>query len=235
MRGQFGLLIELQHLDDRLRALQHEQYGLPQKLLPYEQVCQKAREALAQLFDSVEDTERHRRTLERELDSLQTQLAKTQSKLREVKTNKEYSAVLAEIDTGKQHIAVLEDQVLDLMERAEQQRQAHQAQEQNVQEAMRDLAEQEAHTQQAHTALAQQISAEQTKRQALVDGLEANLYATYQRLLSQRDKKAVVVVQGGACTGCHLKVQPQLVSEIRQQEKLHTCPHCRRILLWPAE
>ena len=235
MSGQFRLLIELQHLDDRLRALRAEQHDLPQILQPYEQACATAREELARLHATIEDAERQRRTLERELDSLQTQLAKTQSKLRDVKTNKEYSAVLAEIDAGKQHIAALEDQVLDLMEMTEQQRQAHQAQEQHVREAGQKLTEQEKHVQQTHAGLAQRITAEEAMRQDLVADLDDNFYAIYQRRAAQRGGQAVVQVQDGTCNGCHLKIQPQLVSEIRQQEKLTTCPHCQRILLWPVE
>lgn len=235
VRSQFLLLVELQRVDDRLHALQVEQHDLPRQLCSYELACTEARQELSRLRDDIDHSERQRRTLERELDSSQAQLAKTQSKLREVKTNKEYSAVLAEIDTGKQHIAALEDRVLDLMEATEHYRQEHQMQERCAQEATQELAEQERHVQQGHAAFAQQIAAEEVKRQQLVADLDTNLYATYQRLATQRNGQAVTQVRDATCGGCHLKVQPQLVSEIRQQAKLTTCPHCQRILLWPAE
>ena len=235
VRSQFLILVELQRLDDRLHALQVKQHNLPQQLGSYELACTEARQELSRLQDDIEHSERQRRTLERDLDSSQVQLAKTQSKLREVKTNKEYSAVLAEIDTAKQGIAALEDQVLDLMEATEQHRQEHQMQEQRAQKAMQELTEQERHVKQEHVAFAQKISTEEVQRQQLVAALDTKLYATYQRLATQRNGQAVAQVRDETCGGCHLKVQPQLVSEIRQQDKLTTCPHCQRILLWPAE
>jgi predicted nucleic acid-binding Zn-ribbon protein len=61
------------------------------------------------------------------------------------------------------------------------------------------------------------------------------VYAAYQRLAGVRGGQSVVHVQNGTCGGCYLKVQPQLVSEIRRQDKLVTCPHCQRMLLWPVE
>src|SRR5919199_756979 len=73
---------------------------------------------------------RQQRTLERELGSHQDALRKTQSKAHEVKTNKEYSAILAEIALGKQRLEALEDQLLALMEATDQQRQASRVQEQ---------------------------------------------------------------------------------------------------------
>jgi len=60
------------------------------------------------------------------------------------------------------------------------------------------------------------------------------LLEVYEKLAAQNDGSVVVHLKDGVCGGCHLKVQPQLVSEIRLQESLHTCPHCRLILLWPA-
>jgi hypothetical protein len=235
MRSQFLLLVELQGLDDRLRALEAEQQRLPQQLQPYETTCMEARQTLRCLQEDIEHTERQRRGLEQELESLQAQLAKTQGRLHEIKTNKEYSAVLTEMAVGKQRITAIEDQVLNLMEYTEQSRRTVQMQEQHVQEVMQAFAEHSKHVQQNQQTLTEQLMLEQTKRQQIVVDLDEKLYAVYHRLAIQRGSQVVVYVQNGTCGGCHLKVQPQLVSEIRQQNTLITCPHCQRMLLWPSE
>ena len=169
-----------------------------------------------------------------ELQSTQDILAKVQRKLREVKTNKEYSAVLAEINAGKQRMMSMEDQLLQLMEQAEQKRQAKRLQEQRVQTAHNVLREQGHIVEQASEALNQKILAEREKRYQATVELSAELLKAYENLAAQNDGSVVVHLKDGVCGGCHLKVQPQLVSEIRLQESLHTCPHCRLILLWPA-
>lgn len=234
MQDQFPLLTTLQQLDNRLGALQTKVKALPEQLQAYDAVCTEARQALVATEDDIERTERQRRSLERELDRSQAQLAKTQTKLRGVKTNKEYSAVLAEIDTGKQQIATLEDQILELMEAVELQRQKRQQQAHHVQVSEQELTQQAARIRQEQAVLAKQVTAEEEARQHIVADVESHLYVRYQQLRSIRDRQAVVFVQEGACGGCHLKVQPQLVSEVRQQDKLITCPHCQRILLWPT-
>ncbi len=234
MRDQFPLLAILQQLDNRLHALQLEVDVLPQQLQVYDVACTEARQTLATVEGEIERTERQWRALERELDSSQAQLAKTQTKLREVKTNKEYSAVLVEIDTGKQHVAALEDQILELMETVELHRQKRQQQDRHVQVSGQELAQKAERVRQEQSVLAKQVVAEEEERQQIVADLESDLYVRYQQLGSMRDRQAVVLVQDGACGGCHLKVQPQLVSELRQQDTLITCPHCQRILLWPT-
>jgi predicted nucleic acid-binding Zn-ribbon protein len=234
VQDQFLLLITLQQLDDRLRTLGIEQKKLPQQLQPYEQACATMQGQLASVQDAIDQAERQRRTLERELDRDQAQLAKTQSKLHEVKTNKEYSAVLAEIAMGKQRIDALEDQVLELMEQTEQARRTVHMHEQGVQQALHELETQHHKIEQAKQVLAQQITDYDRERQQIAARLDLKLYTLYQRLAAQRGGLAVVQVYEGTCGGCHLKVQPQLVSEIRRQETLVACPHCQRILLWPV-
>jgi predicted nucleic acid-binding Zn-ribbon protein len=234
MDNQFVLLMELQRLDKQLRVLYAEQQQLPQRLRSYEMVCTAAQQSLTHLQENIALSERQRRALERELDGLQAHLHKTQSRLHEVKTNKEYSAVLTEIDTGKQRIAAFEDQVLDLMERTEQHHHKYREQDRQLQAARQELEDQSRRVQQEQKALAERIALEETKRQRLVADLATQLYAMYQRLAALRDGQAVVYVQEGACGGCYLKVQPQLISEIRRQDKLIACPHCQRLLLWPA-
>ena len=234
MREQFRFLLELQHVDDRLRALATEEQKLPQRLQGYEVACTEARQQLAQQHATIEQSERQQRTLEREFAGHQDALRKTQSKAREVKTNKEYSAILAEIALGKQRLEALEDQLLALMEATDQQRQACLVQEQRVQAVLQELAEQQRQVQQAQALLQRDLVAEQERRQHTVTGLDAKLYEQYQKVAAQHGGRVVAQLQDGVCNGCHLKVQPQLISEIRLQTQLFACPHCRLMLLWPA-
>ena len=234
MRDQFRFLLELQHVDDRLRALATEEQKLPQRLQGYEAACTAARQLLVQQQATIAQSERQQRTLERELAGHQDALRKTQSKAHEVKTNKEYSAILSEIAQGKQRLEALEDQLLGLMEATDQQRQASRVQEQRVQAALQELAEQQQQIQQEHVLLQRDLAAEQERRQHTVTSLDAKLYEQYQKVAAQHGGRVVAQLQDSVCTGCHLKVQPQLISEIRLQTQLFTCPHCRLMLLWPA-
>lgn len=235
MRDQLELLTALQERDDRLRLLRREQEALPLRLKGPEREHGEACRELKSVQAEIDRNERQQHDLEMDLQSTQDALDKVQRKLREVKTNKEYSAVLAEIDAGNEHIGSVEDQLLQLMENAEQKRQARQVQEQHVQVTYDALQEQGHAVKEASEALDQEILVEQERRRQTAVGLRAELLERYEKLALQYDRSVVVHLQDGTCGGCHLKVLPQLVSDIRLQEALHTCPHCRLILLWPNE
>ena len=234
MRDQFQLLLALQHVDDRLRTLALEEQQLPQRLQVYEAACTAVHQQLVQQQAAIEQSERQQRAFERELVHHQEAIRKTQSKAHEVKTNKEYSAILAEIDAGKQRLEALEDQLLALMEATDQQRQAYRAHEQQERAAQQVLAEQRQQLQHAQETLHRTMLAAQAQRQQTAAGLDAKLYEQYQKVAAQHSGRGVAQLQEGVCSGCHLKVPPQLISEIRLQTQLFTCPHCRLILLWPA-
>ena len=234
MREQFQFLFALQQVDDRLRTFVLEEQQLPQRLQAYEAACAAVRQQLAQHQAAIEQSERQQRVFERELANHQEAIRKTQSKAHEVKTNKEYSAILAEIDAGKQRLEMLEDQMLALMEATDQQRQAYRLHEQQEHVAQQALVEQRHQIQQEHETLRRTIVAEQERRRQTVTGLEAKLYEQYQKVAAQHGGRGVAQLQEGVCSGCHLKVPPQMVSGIRLQTQLFTCPHCRLMLLWPA-
>src|SRR5207253_2336359 len=107
-------------MDDRLRAFALQEQQLPQRLQAYELACAAARQQLEQQQAAIEQSERQQRAFERALVNHQEAVKKTQSKAQDVKTNKEYSAILAEIDAGKQRLEALEDQLLGLMEATDQ-------------------------------------------------------------------------------------------------------------------
>ena len=233
MRDQLEILTSLQEFDNRLHSLRKEQQALPLRLKASERKHGEACQGLKSIQAEIDRNERQQHDLEMDLQSTQDALAKVQRKLREVKTNKEYSAVLAEIDAGNRHVDSVEDQLLQLMEYAEQKRQTRELQERRVQETHDALQEQGHVVQKASEALDQEILAQQEKREHTAVGLRTELLEMYEKLAAQHDRSVVVHLRDGTCGGCHLKVLPQLVSEIRLQESLHTCPHCRLILLWP--
>jgi predicted nucleic acid-binding Zn-ribbon protein len=232
---QLRLLADLQQLDSRLRALKHEKQALPQQLRSYQEACHQVREALALMQAEIEATERRRRVLEREIDADNDRLTRAQNRLREVKTNKEYSAVLAEINAGKQRIRTLEDQVLELMEGAEQTQASSQQCELRLQDVSRELAEHERQVSKTQEALSADIAAYDQERDALVTRIQPDLYTAYQQAARRSGGTAVVAVMADeTCGGCYLRIRPQLISEVRKQEHIVSCPHCKRILLWPA-
>ena len=58
----------------------------------------------------------------------------------------------------------------------------------------------------------------------------------YERVLARREGRAVVEALNGKCTGCQMKLPPQLFILVQRLETLESCPACQRFLFFsPVE
>jgi len=60
--------------------------------------------------------------------------------------------------------------------------------------------------------------------------LKASLLRKYENIKILRGGVAVVPARNGSCTGCNMKLRPQLYNIILRAQTLETCPSCKRIL-----
>jgi predicted nucleic acid-binding Zn-ribbon protein len=43
---------------------------------------------------------------------------------------------------------------------------------------------------------------------------------------------AVIEVKDEICQGCNMNIPPQLFVELKKNEEIYNCPHCRRIIFY---
>ena len=68
------------------------------------------------------------------------------------------------------------------------------------------------------------------RRAALREAIPRVFLAAYDALSRVGRRPVVVEVRGGHCSGCYLRLPPQLDSTIRRRQSLCSCPHCGRLL-----
>jgi len=69
--------------------------------------------------------------------------------------------------------------------------------------------------------------------EAIQRGLPRLLLEHYQSLFDAGRTPAVVAIERGTCSGCHIRLPTMVESQTRRFPALHTCPHCRRLLYVP--
>jgi hypothetical protein len=83
---------------------------------------------------------------------------------------------------------------------------------------------------------AEQLSAEayRLRREAAERRLSRSLFERYESLLRSGRRPVVVAIEGGSCSGCHLRLPTMVEHQARHAAAVHICPHCRRMLYAPA-
>jgi len=116
MNLQLQTLIELQKIDSEIAELERGKAAIPRQIESGRAGIEGKQIQLKEAEDNLLALQKKRKDLEMDVATENDHIAKTKTKLPAVKTNKEYSAILAEVDAVKEKILVLEDQELELME-----------------------------------------------------------------------------------------------------------------------
>jgi len=235
VEGQLNLLVKLQEVELAIKQFEAVIAAKPHELDPLMRVLDDARASATNHRKDLESLTKQHRQLESAIAEEQINLQKAQRKLLEVKTNKEYAAMLAEVEAFKQKITGHEDAVLHIMELTDLRKQELQLLERQVKEAEQTLTEGRQRNDRELSALQDILVERQQIREETARQVEPPALALYKRLINGRKGIAVVGIKNGTCQGCFLTIPPQLVQEVRRQDRILTCSHCQRILVWSGE
>jgi predicted nucleic acid-binding Zn-ribbon protein len=230
VNSQLQYLIELQTFDLRIFKIQDQQRKAPELLRAVEAPLQEILTRIQVLKKTGESLVTQRRSAERELATQEDSLHKVRNRLSELKTNKEYQAHLFEIEQARKKKDSIEENVLELMERVEENEKAIKELEEQASEAKKVFDVESARLEAQVAELGQELTDLERQQKMVAEMVEKPLLARYNRLKTMRKGFAVAEVRDGACGGCRLQLPPQLVAEVRRGDELMDCSYCHRIL-----
>ncbi|MCG6893792.1 MAG: C4-type zinc ribbon domain-containing protein, partial [Desulfobacteraceae bacterium] len=226
---QIEVLIELQELETQIRKASSVLEEMPHKLEALEEEKQALRQAVENASDALGEWKRRYREQESESQMMLNRIDKSRAKLQQVKTNKEYTSSLKEIDELKHQHSMLEDAMLECLDRIEEE-------EKQLQKSSKEMELQTAELDDALETLQQEMDRIRERIQSLSDQAGAvservpdDLKQVYQRVKSQQPRGiALARVTGAVCQGCNMNIPPQLYIELQRRDRLQFCPNCQR-------
>ncbi len=224
-------LLELQRLDSAIASLEAEARAIPPAIQALEARLTGARGGLEAAKAGADQLQKDRRAKERELDELTQNTKKKQARLFEIKTNEEYAAVLKEIESLKQKTSTLEEEIIGLLERADEAAKAVSEAEQLFRAAEATHQAERSEKEAQFGKLDRELGSLRTARKGQASRLDKELLQQYTRLAKSRGD-VVVAVQNGSCAGCGIALTPQTYNEVRRNDRMFTCPSCNRILYY---
>jgi uncharacterized protein len=233
MDAQLKTLIDLQGVDTRIAAHEAEAARLPKEIAAIHAEIETAKKDVDAGKTRLDAAKKDQRTREKDLEVVQAKRSKTEGRLYEVKTNKEYSAVLAEIEEIKQEKGRVEEEILVLMESQERLTADIKDAEGRFKSRETQGKQEEAALQEKLRAVEADLALVRTERAELARQLPAPVLADYDKLLKARGGLALAqVVKPNLCGGCRMTVTPQRLQELRAQSALLPCESCGRYLYW---
>ncbi len=235
MNPQLQKLISLQEVNFEIQFLQKQLTEIPKQIETSLAHLNKEKKELEDVQQEIKDLQKTRSKLEQDAASENDKMSKTKVKLPAVKTNKEYTALLAEIEGAKKKVLEIEDLELETMETLE-------AKESELPKFKSKFSEEEKKFQEfkkqkeEHAATVEKNIAElKIKHDNIFKEIDPKWSKHYEKILDARDGFAVVSIDHNVCQGCNQQILLQIAIEIKIGEKIHQCQHCSRILYFIPE
>ena len=230
LKEQIVLLKDLQALDFQLYTLSQEEQNIPLNIKELDESFAKKKENLSELEKKGLELQKKRKEQELELAAKEEAGRKMQNQLYQLKTNKEYTAKLKEIEGAKADASAIEDKILALFEEADKFRAGIEKEKSSLAAEAKNVDAQKQKLAFRGKEIKEKIHQLQAERDRLGQQINPKIIGKYEKILKNRDYQALVKVEDYACQGCFMKVSPQVINLIKMYDDLVVCEVCQRIL-----
>ena len=240
MGTELATIVDLQYALDELKAADELLAGIPDWMQELHDEHSVHKSTIGELQSEVEQAAHANRTAESEISDLREKVKHFQEQIALVRNQREYGALLHEIDAAKQQISEFEETALAAMETQEEATKRLE----DERESFKDLDQRYAIELEKWDAQKPDVVKKATKFRDRVDVLKEQVpkgrLAMFERTLAHRNGSALAPIlemerrgkspQVWHCGACNYRVRPQTVVAVQTRGDIETCDSCKRIL-----
>jgi hypothetical protein len=227
-------LVQLQELDLRIKEQELAQENFPVMVKELNEQIIQATKALNAVKEKVTHAESERHNLEEQVQKAHTGLEKSQERLNSIKTNREYDAVHAEIETQKNIINGAEQRRKNISAEIDSLQNAINEHQAELDRITAENTPKISELQKKIAAIDTTIAAIAKERDVLLPNIGKHILRHYDLIRSKRKTGRAIsnISTNRTCSVCYKVLEPQLFNEIKRSLKLQLCQSCGSILVW---
>ena len=230
MKSTLQSLYLLQLLDTELDELRELRGDLPETVNAMEDELKMIEGRIEECEEALKKGAVERSQMEKESLELIAKIDKYKGQQLEVTNNKEYYALTREMETAENTIASHEAEIEQFVERAEELKSSQTDFETRRDELTRELEVKHEELKEILEATKEEEKNYEQRREELLKEILERDITLYSRIREAKGK-AVSPIRRESCSGCYNVVPPQLILEIKKNDRLFICEHCGRILV----
>ena len=169
-----------------------------------------------------------------QLKSREDRIADLQNKLNSASSNKEYQTLKEQIAADKQANLVLQDEILEALEKMDQLAVIVSQAEQNLAKAREEAEKTRNRVTGEQDTLGSELNRVQDELTKSEAALPADFKADYDRVAKARGEDALAQVDGEVCGACFFTLTPQMMNELYLTKPVF-CKHCGALLYLPED
>ena len=230
MHSELEQLLILQDREQKIRQIQIEIETVPLRRKSLEAQLAESKASVETLRQRVRQAEVDRKKLELDVGTRAESVSRLKTQQYQTRKNDEFQAIGHEIERYENEIRKIEDDELELMVLADKIKADLTAEETKAAATRDSIARQTADLDEKSKALESQLQGLTTERSNLATKIDEDLLARFERLFKSKGDAAVVAIEHGVCTGCHMKVTTATAAGVKAGKEIVNCENCGRIL-----
>jgi hypothetical protein len=223
-------LLVLQDRQQKIRQIQTEIETVPLRRTSLEAQLAASESAVDALKQKVRQLEVDRKRLELDVGTRTESIARLKTQQYQTRKNDEFQALGHEIDRYENEIRKIEDDELEVMVQADKDKVELAEEEKKAAGVKESIARQTADLDEKSKALQSRLEELTTERGDLAAKIDEDLLGRFERLFKSKGDAAIVAIEHGVCTGCHMKVTSATAACARAGKEIVSCENCGRIL-----
>lgn len=224
-------LRDLQNSDRIIYRLEKRLAEVPVETEKLSDKFKQETEELVTLDKEVKKEEVTLRETESEVVGLEEETKKAQRHLMDVKTNREYAALMSEIAGFKKKISNLEEHALLLMDNVGRVKKIRKEEEKRLEKEKSELDEKLKVLAREEAVLRAELFEEEKRRPILSGAIPREMLVSYERVLKAKaNRKALTGVKDNICTGCQTRLPTGTLDQLHKGSDLVFCEGCNRLL-----
>ncbi len=232
MNADLELLLKLQVIDYDIGELERSKGYLPDMM---ENLNREIAEATTKLDETKKEHEvakLRQKELELDIQSKEADLQRYQQQMMSIKTNKEYDALVAQIDQLKEGISTEETELLETIERVSILEKEITDYKEKFEQIKDNNTRQVVVLQGKIDSIGDTMSSKESGRREIKGSISRRTMSVYERVRKGKGGQAVVAVKKRACSDCFKALTPHKVQEVKRGDKIYTCDNCGAIIFW---
>ena len=230
MHPELEQLLVLQDRQQKIKQIQTEVGTLPLQRNHLESQLAASEAGVEALKQKGRHLEVDRKKLELDVGTRTETISRLKTQQYQTRKNDEFQAMGHEIERYENEIRKLEDAELEIMLQAEKLKAELEAAEKQARTTKESISRQLGDLDTKSKALESQQQELVKEREMLAGSVDVDLLNRFERLFNSKGDAAVVAIEHGVCTGCHMKVTTATRSQVRAGKEIVSCENCGRIL-----
>lgn len=230
MHSELEQLLILQDRDQKIRQIRNEIETVPLRRRSLEAQLAASRASVEALKQRARQLEIDRKKLELDVGTRTETISRLKTQQYQTRKNDEFRAIGHEIERYENEIRKIEDDELELMVLADKVKADLAEEEKKATAAQNSTARQTADLEEKSKALESQLQALSKERLELAGKVDEDVLGRFERLFKSKGDAAVVAIEHGVCTGCHMKVTTATAAQVKAGKEIVSCENCGRIL-----